>query len=232
MYILNVRARSNIFISVSRFVNSTLRRKHVKKVNVYTERKSSIKRSAKRVMGIIRRGGEMKTVDISGFGGAYEAACQEMLLNGMKYLNEHPNFDFRVYKSSPQVFGICIGEGETAEALDKAVCEGVEPSGAMHHAVISHLAYIHTHGYEGWLAQAEKQGATLYERQSEEEINKLILMAQVEWQLKLDGGYNPLAELFKNAPLEDAIVVNPKDPESIKKAAQEIASRMRKLNSS
>ena len=169
----------------------------------------------------------MKTIDISGFGGSYEAGCQKMLLNGMKFLNEHPNFDFRVYKSNPQVFGLMIGEGETAEALDKAVCEGVEPSGAMHHAVISHLAYIHKHGYEGWLADAEKGGATLYERQSEEEIDKIILMAQIEWQLKLDGGYNPLAELFKSVPMDDVITVDPTNPESIKKAAEDIARRMK-----
>lgn len=169
----------------------------------------------------------MKTVDISGFGGSYEAGCQKMLLNGLKFLNEHPNFDFRVYKSNPQVFGLCIGEGESAEALDKAVCEGVEPSGAMHHAVISHLAYIHKHGYDSWIAEAEKQGATLYERPSEDELDKTILVAQIEWQLKLDGGYNPLAELFKNVPMEDAIVVDPKDPESIKRAADEIARRIK-----
>ena len=169
----------------------------------------------------------MKTIDISGFGGSYEAGCQKMLLNGIKFLNEHPSFDFQVYKSSPQVFGLCIGEGETAEALDKAVCEGVEPSGAMHHAVIRHLAYIHTHGYDQWLADAEKGGATLYERQVEEDLDKVIMMAQIEWQLKLDGGYNPLAELFKTIPLEDAIVVDSKDPGSIKKAAEEIARRMK-----
>lgn len=169
----------------------------------------------------------MKTVDISGFGGSYEAGCQKMLLNGLKFLNEHPGFDFGVYKSSPQVFGLCIGEGETAEALDKAVCEGVEPSGAMHHAVISHLAYIHTHGYGQWLADAEKGGATLYERESEEEIDNVLLMAQVEWQLKLDGGYNPLAELFKNMPMDDVITIDPSNPESLKKAAAEIAHRMK-----
>ena len=103
----------------------------------------------------------MKTIDISGFGGAYEATCQKMLLSGVKFLNEHPNFDFRVYSPGPQEFGLIIGEGETAEALDKAISEGVEPSGAMHQGVISHLAYIHLHGYDVWLADAERQGRTI-----------------------------------------------------------------------
>lgn len=170
----------------------------------------------------------MKTLDISGFGGSYEAGCQKMLLNGLNWLNEHPNFDFKVYKTNPQVFGLCIGEDETAEALDKAVCEGVDPSGAMHHAVISHLAYIHKHGYEGWLTEAEKQGASLYEPPSEEELENTILMSQIEWQLKLDRGYNPMADLFKNVPMEDVIVVDSSDPESIRKAAEEIAKRIQR----
>jgi len=166
----------------------------------------------------------MKTVDISGFGGSYEAGCQKMLLNGIKFLNEHPNFDFRVYKQSPQVFGLCIGEGESAEALDKAVCEGVDPSGAMHHAVISHLAYIHERGYDTWLDEAGKQGQTLYESPDEAELDNTILIAQIEWQLKLDRGYNPLAELFKAIPADNIILVNPNDQESIKAAAEKIAN--------
>lgn len=168
----------------------------------------------------------MKTVDISGFGGGYEAGCQKMLLNGLKYLKEHPIFDFEVYKTNPQVFGLCIGEGESSEALDKAINDGVEPSGAMHHAVISHLAYIHKHGYEGWLEKARKNGRTLYEKEDEEGLEFTILISQIEWQLKLDSGYNPMAELFKNVALEDVITVDSNDPESIKKAAEEIARRI------
>ena len=169
----------------------------------------------------------MKTVDISGFGGSYEAGCQKMLLNGLKFLNEHPNFDWSAYKEYRGVFGLTIAESCEAKELDDAVCQDVEPSGAMHSAVISHLAYINKHGYDGWIAEAEKQGATLYERLSEDELDKTILVAQIEWQLKLDAGYNPLAELFKNVPMEDAIVVDPKDPESIKRAADEITRRMK-----
>lgn len=170
----------------------------------------------------------METIDISGFGGSYEAGCQKMLLNGLKFLKEHHDFDFRVYKTNPQVFGLCIGEGESAEALDKAVCEGVEPSGAMHHAVISHLAYIHKHGYDGWITKARKQGTTVYERPSEDDLDNKILITQIMGQVKLDAGYNPLAELFKNVPMDDVITVNPGDPESIKRAATEIARRLSK----
>lgn len=125
----------------------------------------------------------MKTIDISGFGGGYEAGCQKMLLNGLRFLNEHPDFDFKVYKSYRNVTGLCIGEGKSAEELDKAVCDGVDPSGAMHHAVISHLSFIHSHGYDGWINEARKQGREILERTSEDEIDNVILMANIEWQL-------------------------------------------------
>lgn len=171
----------------------------------------------------------MKTIDISGFGGPYEAGCQKMLINGLKFLKEHPNFDWSAYKEYRGVFGLTIAEGSEAKELDDAICQGVEPSGAMHSAVISHLAYIHKHGYEGWLSQGEKQGETIYECLSEEELDKAILISQIEWQLKLDGGFNPLAELFKNIPIEDVIVVNSDDPESLKGAAEEIARRIKNM---
>jgi len=170
----------------------------------------------------------MKTIDISGMGGSYEAACQLMLLQGLKYLKEHPDFDFSVYKSLKNIYGICEGEGDKAKELDEVITKGTEPSGAMHQAVISHLAYIHKQGHDAWITEAGKhKGSRIYEMPSEEELERQILIAQIEWQLKLDRGYNPLAELFKNVPVEDVIVVDPSDPESIKKAAEEIARRMR-----
>ncbi|GAH67425.1 unnamed protein product, partial [marine sediment metagenome] len=61
----------------------------------------------------------------------------------------------------------------------------------------------------------------------EAELENIILMSQIEWQLKLDGGFNPLAELFKTVPMDDVITMDPKDPESIKRAAEEIARRMK-----
>lgn len=174
----------------------------------------------------------MKTVDISGFGGSYEAGCQKMLLQGLEFLNNHPNFNWEGYKQYKNIYGLCTAKTDEAKALDEAVCTGVEPSGAMHQAVINHLAYIHKHGYDNWIAEAEKQGATVYEQASEEELNKIILISQIEWQLKLDAGYNPMAELLKNIPMEDVISIDPNDADSIRKAAEEIARRIEKFNSS
>jgi len=173
----------------------------------------------------------MLTIDISGMGGSYEDGCQLMLLRGLKYLKEHPDFDFSVYKSFRNVYGICEGEGDRAKELDEVICKGVEPSGAMHQAVISHLAYIHKNGHDAWIAEATKRDSSrVCEMPSEEELENKVLISQIEWKLKLDGGLNPHAELFKNVPMEDVISVNPSDPESIKKAAEEIARRIKGLN--
>ena len=170
----------------------------------------------------------MKTIAISGMGGGYEAGCQLMLLRGLNYLKEHPDFDFSVYKSLKNTYGICEGEGDKAKELDEVITKGTEPSGAMHQAVISHLAYIHKQGHDAWIAEAGKHdGSRIYEMPSEEELENQILISQIEWQLKLDRGYNPLAELFKNVAPEDIITVDPSNPASIKKAAEELARRIK-----
>lgn len=166
----------------------------------------------------------MKTVDISGFGGSYEAGCQKMLLAGLRYLKEHPNFDFSAYKKYKGIYGLCIGEGEEAEALDKAIEEGMGSTGAMHQAVISHLAYIHANGYDKWVSQAEIQGTTTYEAQSEENLNAIIQKSQEEWQAQIDAGYDPLKDLLEKVPKENIVEVYPDDPESVKRAVEEVAS--------
>lgn len=171
----------------------------------------------------------IQTIDISGFGGGYEATCQKMLRRGLKFLEEHPNFDFHAYRAPARVFGVCIGEGEDAKALDQAITEGMDATGAMHHSVISHLAYIHKHTYEGWLTEAKKQGRKIIET-TEEEIENEILYAHIEFQLKHDGGYNPVAELFKMIPLEDLITVDVNDPQSVREAVREIARRINKAD--
>ena len=162
----------------------------------------------------------MRTIDISGLGGSYEAGCQKMLLNGLRYLKRHPNFDFSVYKTYKGIYGICEGEGREAEALDKAINKGVDSTGAMHQAVISHLAYIHKNGYEKWITEAETQGHKIYERQDEKDLNTIIQKANEEWKAKLDAGYDP----FEGIPKENIISVDMEDTESIRRATEDIAS--------
>lgn len=171
----------------------------------------------------------MKTIDISGFGGSYEAGCQKMLMNGLKFLKEHPDFNWGGYKEFKNVFGLTMAESSEAEALDKAVCEGVDPSGAMHSGVVNHLAYIHKQGYDAWIAEAVRRGRTIYECPSEEELENTILISQIEWRLKLDGGYNPMAELFKNMPAENIITVDSNSPDSVREAAEKLAQRIKEF---
>lgn len=169
----------------------------------------------------------MKTIDISGFGGNYEAACQQMLLRGIAWLKEHPDFDFSAYKTYKNVYGLCSSTTAQAEDLDKVICAGLNPSGAMHQGVISHLAYIHKNGYDEWLSEASKHGRQVIEV-DESKLEYEVLIGQIEWQLKLDKGYNPLAELFKSIPTERIITIDPNDPDSVKAAVKQIADIIKK----
>jgi hypothetical protein len=89
--------------------------------------------------------------EISGFGGSYEAACQQMLHQGVEYLihlgEREPDFDVNTY---PGIFGIAELTGSDAEGLDAAVCADVDPSGAMHHAVVLRLRFIAKNGWNSY----------------------------------------------------------------------------------
>jgi len=97
----------------------------------------------------------VKTIDMSGFGGGYEEACQQMLTNGLVYLarvGPHRNLKYGELKN---VYGLCIAESDEAKALDKAIMTEVykvdDASGAMHQAAVSHLMYIVNNGYEKYI---------------------------------------------------------------------------------
>ncbi len=113
--------------------------------------------------------GPFKTVDISGMGGDYENACQVMLWRGVAYLDERkpPVEMWKQTKQSPNIVGILITEGEDLKALEKYIVRDIEPSGAMHQAVMNHIAYIHKHGQDGWLKEGRKHGANFYEWEGE-----------------------------------------------------------------
>lgn len=171
----------------------------------------------------------MKTFNISGFGGGYEATCQKMLLRGIAWLKEHPQFSFQGYHTLKNIYGICSADTKEAKELDTVITDGLESTGAMHQAVIGHLAYIHQHGYENWIAEIEKTSPdSLYET-TEEEIDHKILIADIEWQLKLDRGYNPMAELFKSIPEGKIITVDFSNEESMRQAGEKIARLLKEV---
>jgi hypothetical protein len=101
-----------------------------------------------------------RTVDLSGFGGGYEAMCQTMLWRGVQYLAEvkPPLTMWKDAKSFKNVYGLVMTEGADLKALEVAILKpGEDATGAMHHAVMATLRYIHKHGVDHWLAEVEKE---------------------------------------------------------------------------
>lgn len=95
--------------------------------------------------------------EISGFGGGYEAGCRAMLFAGLDWLDQHPNADPQ-YHGFKGVYGLIDTDNDDARALDAAViaaCDGC--SGAMHHAVISHIMFIRAHSWDEYCAEMSKR---------------------------------------------------------------------------
>jgi len=167
----------------------------------------------------------MKTIDISGFGGGYEATCQAMLIAGMKWLKEHPDFTFEGYKTYRGIYGVMTPpDTKLAKELDDVLLKAAlnDMTGAQHQAVISYLFYIQAHGYEQWLEDAKKNGREIIEV-NEADIERQVTAARLEWQQKLANGYNPMAEMLKEIPKDQIIHINPNDPKSMEGAAEKVA---------
>lgn len=104
--------------------------------------------------------GPFQTIDISGMGGGYEDGCQRMLWRGVQYLAERkpPTAMWEGAKQNPQIVGVLLTEGDELKKLEQYILDGCSgASGAMHQAVMNHLAYIHQHGTEGWLKEAKRR---------------------------------------------------------------------------
>ena len=129
--------------------------------------REDVVKSYHETMEKIKNDEPFETVDISGMSGSYEWGCQVMLRAGVKFLKEHPDFHFD-YEQNPQIVGVCSTDTPWGKQLDKAVCDAADScgtggaTGAMHQAVINHLAYIHTHGYDEWLKRLPKERRYMY----------------------------------------------------------------------
>lgn len=90
--------------------------------------------------------------EISGFGGGYENACQNMLEAGIKWLMDEKNAGFMSEIKTQEfrgIYGVLTAESEDAKALEKtilAVCD--DCTEAMHHAVMNRLSFIAKNGWE------------------------------------------------------------------------------------
>ncbi len=107
------------------------------------------------------------TVDVSGFGGGYEAMCQTMLWRGVLWLAERkPPFQmWKNAKSYKGIYGVLSTAGPEFKELEAAMMrKGDGVTGAMHQAVMGHLRRIHEVGVDGWLAgYHEKAPDRIYE---------------------------------------------------------------------
>jgi hypothetical protein len=154
----------------------------------------------------------MKTVDISGMGGGYELCCQTMLLRGIAFLAQNPDFTFdKAYSGFKGVYGLCMSKNENAKTLDEVITKGTDCTGAMHQAVIGHLSYIHKNGYEKWLSNFEDEPDRIYEIDVETLENNLKIEMEL-WEAKLKAGYDPLKNLKDIIPEDQWIKFDPENP--------------------
>lgn len=105
-----------------------------------------------RLRCIMRKGDGMKRVDISGFGGPYENACQTMLQRFIEW-GKDKSFE-ELFPRQPN------GKRKLSEQADKELTKLVDdigPSGAMFWSTISHFSFIHKKGYDAWIKLGEKR---------------------------------------------------------------------------
>ena len=94
---------------------------------------------------------------ISGFGGGYEEACQDMLEAGVCWLAHHPTKDLAV-KYYPNAYGLLSAESDSAKELEKVILDANPGcSGAQHQTVMMRLGYIATNGWAAYVTSLINQ---------------------------------------------------------------------------
>ena len=167
-----------------------------------------------------------KAVDVSGFGGGYEATCQRMILRGRAWLLDHPDFDFSVYESSPQVFGVVTTKHPMAKELDDCLIRDLDCTGAMHHGALSMLLKIHENGYDAFIRRAEAEVPDRVYETTMEQLTAEMDAAEAEWTAKLNTGFDPMADMIEKIGPENIIHLDPENPDSMADAADEIKRRL------
>lgn len=98
--------------------------------------------------------------EISGFGGGYEACCQDMLEAGVNWLTNYAGGkpELRML-THPQVYGVLIADNEATKELETVVLAAAngEATGAMHHAVMSRLGWIAMNGWDAYCLEMRKE---------------------------------------------------------------------------
>lgn len=96
--------------------------------------------------------------EISGFGGGYEAVCQNMLDAGVKWLNEHPEAN-PDYKEFANIYGVTTDENDDMKALQDVLVKasGNDCTGAMMQAVSGRLMFIKKNGWDKYCSELRKK---------------------------------------------------------------------------
>ena len=93
-------------------------------------------------------------MDISGMGGSYEKACQTMVIAGLEYLDDKPDFIF-LHIPEGEIDRVETPEVEDVRNFMLLTCEGC--TGAMMGAAIQHVYQAFTHGWDWYVEQLENR---------------------------------------------------------------------------
>lgn len=98
--------------------------------------------------------------EISGFGGGYEATCQNMLDAGVKWLLSNPEKN-PAYKEFTNVYGLTMDENDDMKELQDVLVEasGNDTTGAMMQAVSGRLMFIKKNGWEKYCEEVRAKEA-------------------------------------------------------------------------
>lgn len=93
--------------------------------------------------------------EISGFGGGYEEMCRNMVIAGMKHLDENhgsnPTMDQYTH-----IFGITTNENEDMKKLQSAMNEVADGcTGAMMQASTGHVLFAYKNGWDKYQSAME-----------------------------------------------------------------------------
>ena len=116
--------------------------------------------------------------------------------------------------------------GELREALDDAMTQDLDCTGAMHHGALSMLIKIHEDGYDAFIQRAEAEVPDRVSETTIDQITAEVDAADAEWRAKLATGHDPMKELLDEIGPENIIHLDPEDPQSMTDAAAEIKKRI------
>jgi len=96
--------------------------------------------------------------EISGFGGGYEACCQDMLEAGVRWLQDHTEAKMEAH-GFENVYGILVADSDDAKAMESVILDAAkgEATGAMHQNVMCRLFYIAENGWEAYCTELRKK---------------------------------------------------------------------------